>query len=46
MDTTAAAEIDFEKGGGVIPVVTQDYASGKLLMVAYMNRSDALSCRQ
>jgi phosphoribosyl-AMP cyclohydrolase len=38
METTAAAEIDFEKGGGVIPVVTQDHTSGKLLMVAYMNR--------
>jgi phosphoribosyl-AMP cyclohydrolase len=38
MDTVAAAQIDFEKAGGVIPVVTQDYASGKLLMVAYMNR--------
>ena len=38
MDTVAATQIDFEKGGGVIPVVTQDYVSGKLLMVAYMNR--------
>src|SRR5258708_34626900 len=38
MGTTTAAEIDFEKGGGIIPVVTQDYGSGKLLMVAYMNR--------
>jgi phosphoribosyl-AMP cyclohydrolase len=34
----AAAEIDFEKGGGVVPVVTQDHASGRVLMVAYMNR--------
>ena len=34
----ASAAIDFEKGGGVIPVVTQDHASGRLLMVAYMNR--------
>ncbi|HLW69306.1 MAG TPA: phosphoribosyl-AMP cyclohydrolase [Candidatus Binataceae bacterium] len=33
-----SAEIDFDKSGGVIPVVTQDYASGRLLMVAYMNR--------
>ncbi len=38
MEKTAGAEIDFDKGGGVIPVVTQDYASGRLLMVAYMNR--------
>jgi phosphoribosyl-AMP cyclohydrolase len=34
----AAANIDFAKGGGVVPVVTQDYASGRVLMVAYMNR--------
>lgn len=34
----SAAEIDFDKGGGVVPVVTQDYASGRVLMVAYMNR--------
>jgi phosphoribosyl-AMP cyclohydrolase len=38
MDTVTATQIDFDKGGGVIPVVTQDYVSGKLLMVAYMNR--------
>jgi phosphoribosyl-AMP cyclohydrolase len=34
----ASTQIDFDKGGGVIPVVTQDYTSGRLLMVAYMNR--------
>src|SRR5579863_10306932 len=38
MDTKARTEIDFDKGGGVIPVVTQDHLSGKLLMMAYMNR--------
>jgi phosphoribosyl-AMP cyclohydrolase len=38
MEQAAAAEIDFEKGGGVVPVVTQDHASGRVLMVAYMNR--------
>src|SRR5271154_7578289 len=38
METTAAAQIDFAKSGGIIPVVTQDFASGKVLMVAYMNR--------
>lgn len=30
-------ELDFDKGGGVLPVVTQDYRSGRVLMVAYMN---------
>ena len=34
----AASQIDFEKTGGVVPVVTQDHQSGRLLMVAYMNR--------
>ncbi len=31
-------EIDFDKAGGIVPVVTQDYGSGRVLMVAYMNR--------
>jgi phosphoribosyl-AMP cyclohydrolase len=35
---SAAALIDFGKGEGIVPVVTQDYATGRLLMVAYMNR--------
>ena len=30
-------EIDFAKGDGLVPVVTQDAASGKVLMVAYAN---------
>ncbi len=38
MKESAAAEIDFEKAGGVLPVVTQDFASRRVLMVAYMNR--------
>ena len=32
-------EIDFAKGGGLIPVVVQDVASGKVLMLAYMNEA-------
>lgn len=31
-------QIDFEKGGGLIPVVIQDHASGQILMLGYMNR--------
>src|SRR6266851_2439194 len=31
-------EIDFDKAGDIVPVVTQDYGSGRVLMVAYMNR--------
>jgi phosphoribosyl-AMP cyclohydrolase len=33
-----SAELDFDKAGGVVPVVAQDYNSGRVLMVAYMNR--------
>lgn len=28
---------DFEKGGGLLPVVAQDAATGEVLMLAYMN---------
>ena len=45
MDTEAAAQqtkaihqIDFDKAGGIVTVITQDYQSGRVLMVAYMNR--------
>jgi phosphoribosyl-AMP cyclohydrolase len=36
--TEQALEMDFEKAGGVVPVVAQDFRSGRVLMVAYMNR--------
>ncbi len=29
---------DFEKGGGLIPAVAQDAATGEILMLAYMNK--------
>ena len=31
-------ELDFEKTGGLVPVITQDDATGMILMQAYMNR--------
>ncbi len=31
-------DIDFEKTGGLIPVIAQDYSSGMVLMLAYMNK--------
>lgn len=31
-------ELNFAKGGGLIPVVVQDFDSKKVLMVAYMNK--------
>src|SRR5919197_6100457 len=30
--------IDFAKGDGIVPVIVQDYASGEVLMLAYMNQ--------
>ncbi|MBI4522455.1 MAG: phosphoribosyl-AMP cyclohydrolase [Deltaproteobacteria bacterium] len=30
-------KIDFAKGGGLVPVIVQDYRSKEVLMVAYMN---------
>ena len=30
--------IDFDKLGGLVPVIAQDDASGEVLMMAYMNR--------
>jgi len=35
-------KLDFEKGGGLIPVVTQDYETNDVLMLAYMNRESWL----
>ena len=31
-------QLDFEKGGGLIPVVAQDAKSGEILMLAYANK--------
>ncbi len=30
--------IDFEKGNGLVPAIAQDIRTGKVLMMAYMNR--------
>ncbi len=38
MSNSASSAIDFAKSGGIIPVITADWQSGRLLMVAYMNR--------
>lgn len=32
------AELDFEKMGGLVPAVVQDYRGGDVLMVGFMNR--------
>ena len=31
-------ELDFEKMGGLVPAVVQDYRSGEVLMLGFMNR--------
>jgi phosphoribosyl-AMP cyclohydrolase len=31
-------ELDFSKGNGLIPAIAQDYQSGKVLMMAYINK--------
>ena len=33
----SSIELDFKKAGGLIPVIAQDAATGKVLMLAYMN---------
>ena len=30
-------KLDFKKGNGLIPVIAQDYQTGEVLMLAYMN---------
>jgi phosphoribosyl-AMP cyclohydrolase len=32
-------ELDFSKGKGLLPAIVQDYQSGKVLMLAYINRT-------
>ena len=31
-------KLDFSKGGGLLPAIAQDYITGKVLMLAYINR--------
>ncbi|MCF8028791.1 MAG: phosphoribosyl-AMP cyclohydrolase [Desulfobacteraceae bacterium] len=30
-------ELDFKKGGGLLPAIVQDFETGEVLMLAYMN---------
>ncbi|MDZ7700236.1 MAG: phosphoribosyl-AMP cyclohydrolase [Deltaproteobacteria bacterium] len=32
-------QLDFSKGNGLLPTITQDHASGKVLMLAYINQA-------
>lgn len=31
-------QLDFEKTGGLVPAIVQDYGTGEVLMLAYINR--------
>ncbi|MEA3470111.1 MAG: phosphoribosyl-AMP cyclohydrolase [Thermodesulfobacteriota bacterium] len=31
-------ELDFEKGGGILPAIVQDFETNEVLMLAYVNR--------
>lgn len=37
--TSDLVAVDFEKGGGLVPVVSQDASTGSVLMVAWANRA-------
>jgi phosphoribosyl-AMP cyclohydrolase len=32
-------DLDFNKGDGLLPAIVQDYQTGKVLMLAYLNRA-------
>ena len=38
-------ELDWDKGGGLLPAIVQDAGSGAVLMLGYMNR-EALAATQ
>lgn len=37
MEETCLVSPNFDKGGGLLPVIVQDYETGSVLMLAYMN---------
>ena len=38
MDIRNAADLKFEKGDGLIPAIAQDFKTGQVLMLAYINK--------
>jgi phosphoribosyl-AMP cyclohydrolase len=38
LDSIDKFPVDFEKGNGLVPAIAQDVRTGKVLMMAYMNR--------
>ena len=37
IERESMVKLDFKKGDGILPAIAQDYKSGKVLMLAYMN---------
>jgi phosphoribosyl-AMP cyclohydrolase len=42
-EVTVELPVDFEKSGGLVPAIAQDVRTGKVLMLAYMNREALLT---
>ena len=38
MNTVKIEELDFQKGGGLLPVIVQDYVNGRVLMLGYADK--------
>ena len=38
LEETNQLDVDFDKSGGLVPAIAQDIGTGKVLMLAYMNR--------
>ena len=36
-ESLSVSDLDFEKFSGLLPVITQDHGSGRVLMLAYAN---------
>jgi len=39
LDSKLDFELDFKKGKGLIPAIAQDFSTGEVLMLAYMNQA-------
>ena len=42
----SVSDLDFEKFSGLLPVITQDQGSGRVLMLAYANREAVLKTQE
>jgi len=38
IEREAMVKLDFKRGNGILPAIAQDYKSGKVFMLAYMNK--------